>query len=1043
MCGIAGFVGGRSDAASAEEVRQMCQTIVHRGPDDEGIYARGPAGLGMRRLSIIDVSGGHQPIHNEDQTVWVVYNGEIYNFPELRAGLEQKGHKFYTQSDTEVIVHLYEDQGAECIKKLRGMFALALYDERKQSLLLARDRLGKKPLHYALDGSRLYFGSEIKAILAVAPHLAEVDPEGVLQFFYFDYIPDPHTVYQRIRKLPPGHLLEFERGRVRIEKYWDLPEYGTNQISSEEECLHEMERRLAEAVRIRLISEVPLGALLSGGVDSSIVVALMARASSSAVKTFSIGFENQDFSELRYARIVAKRFGTDHHEMVVKPDLWETLQKLTGMMEEPFGDSSMVPTYHVSTMARKHVTVALAGDGGDELFAGYERYVVNLKRRYFDHIPGWVGRQYRSHVYGHLPASLRGRKLSWNLSLQSRDRYLDGVSFLPPNRERTLFSREYQEYASRLRDPFQPFREYYDHGPAKDPLSRLLYLDTKTYMTADVLAKVDRMSMAASLEVRAPILDHEFVEWVAALPARWKYRNGTTKYILKKLAERVGIPREVLDRRKQGFALPLVHWMRQDMKDKLHQILLDPHSLERGYFNPDAVRAIVEEHVSGKRDRAGVLWQLLVFELWHRNFLERMPAAVGAKTWDAETGASADAITQAGASDAAQPNANCETVLPGKRQEHLRVAIVAPSLRKVGGQAVQANLLVRNWRNDSAVEVKFVPIDPEFPAPIRWMERVPFLRTMIRAPLYGARLWRELGDVDVAHIFSASYWSFWLAPVPAWIVARLRGKRTIVNYRSGEAQDHLSRSGLSRYMLRRMGEKVVPSGYLRDVFREFDIKAEVIPNLVDVEQIRYRDRSQLQPVLICTRGCEPYYAVDDVVRAFGFVQVAYPQAQLVLVGGGSGEAVVRQLVAELRLNGVEFAGRVSREQIGAYYDRSDIFINASILDNMPVSVLEAFAAGIPVASTAPDGIRYIVEHERTGLLSPPCDWRQLGENVLRLLRNPVLAQTLVGNARRQARAYCWETVRDQWLDIYRAAARGERLHASDAVERKSVVVEVK
>jgi asparagine synthase (glutamine-hydrolysing) len=1043
MCGIAGFVSAEKDTARAEDVRRMCQTIVHRGPDDEGIYARGPAGLGMRRLSIIDISGGHQPIHNEDQTVWVVYNGEIYNFPELRAGLEQKGHKFYTHSDTEVIVHLYEDLGTECIKKLRGMFAIALYDERKQLLMLARDRLGKKPLYYALDGNRLYFGSEIKAILAVAPQLAETDPEGVLQFFYFDYIPDPHTAYKRIRKLPPGHLLEFDNGRVRVEQYWDLPEYGTSQVSSEEECLDELERRLAEAVRIRLISEVPLGALLSGGVDSSIVVALMARASSSPVKTFSIGFENQDFNELEYARMVAQRFGTDHHEMIVKPNLWETLQKLTGMMEEPFGDSSMIPTYHVSAMARKHVTVALAGDGGDELFAGYDRYVVNLKRRYFDHIPGWVGRQYRSHVYHHLPARLRGRKLSWNLSLQSRDRYLDGVSFLPAcHRERALFSQDFQALVSRLPDPFQQFREYYDHGPATDPLSRLLYLDTKTYMTADVLAKVDRMSMATSLEVRAPILDHEFVEWVTSLPAAWKYRHNTRKYILKKLAERVGIPRELLDRRKQGFALPLVHWMRQDMKDELHQILLDPSSLQRGYFNPAAVRAIVAEHVSGERDHAGVLWQLLVFELWHRNFLARIPDAAQPRAWDATVGVPTKAIPHLGTTDAAQSKPVFGTAQPAKEQR-LRVAIVAPSLRKVGGQAVQASLLLRNWDTDSSVEAKFVPIDPEFPAAVAWMERVPFLRTVVRTPFYWALLWREMGNADVAHIFSASYWSFWLAPVPAWIVARLRGKRTILNYRSGEAQDHLSRFGLARAMLRRMGTKVVPSAYLRDVFSKFGIKADVIPNLVDVEQIRYRERSDVRPVLICTRGCEPYYAVDDVVRAFGVVQGVHPQAQLILVGGGSREAAIRELVHDLGIKNVEFVGRVSRDQIGACYERSDIFVNASILDNMPVSVLEAFAAGIPVVSTAPDGIRYIVEHERTGLLSPPRDWRQLGENVLRLLRDPSLARRLAENARHQVQDYGWETVREQWLHVYRAVVPGKRPDEGNAVARESVAVEVK
>jgi asparagine synthase (glutamine-hydrolysing) len=1039
MCGIAGIVCGPSDAVRAEEVRRMCQTIVHRGPDDEGVYVRGPAGLGMRRLSIIDVLGGRQPIHNEDRTIWVVFNGEIYNFPELRAGLEQKGHKFYTHTDTEVIVHLYEDLGAECVKKLRGMFAIALYDERKQSLLLARDRLGKKPLYYALDGSRLYFGSEIKAILSVAPHLAEVDSEGVLQFFHFDYIPDPLTAYQRIRKLPPGHLLEFENGRVQVEQYWDLPEYGTNPITSEGECLDELERRLAEAVRVRLVSDVPLGALLSGGVDSSIVVALMARASALPVKTFSIGFENEDFNELQYARIVSQRFGTDHHEMVVKPNLWETLQKLTCMMEEPFGDSSMVPTYHVSAMARKHVTVALAGDGGDELFAGYHRYAVNLRRQRFDHIPAWVGQGYR-HVYHHLPSRLRGRQLSWNLSLRSRDRYLDGVSFLPTQRERALFSKDFLALASRLPDPLQQFREYYDRGPAKDPLSRLLYLDTKTYLTGDVLAKVDRMSMAASLEVRAPILDHEFVEWVTGLSAKWKYHDGTGKYILKKLAERLGIPRELLDRRKQGFALPLVHWMRQDIKDELHEILLDPGSLQRGYFDPEGVRTIVEEHVSGARDHAGVLWQLLVFELWQRNFLERLPGAVQPPAWDA--GKPANAIPK-GIPDAAQSHAADQAVLSGKEQERLRVAIVAPSLQKVGGQAVQANLLLRNWRDDPAVEVKFVPIDPEFPLWVRWMQRVPLVRTVARAPLYWARLWREMGEVDVAHIFSASYWSFWLATVPAWTMARLRGKKTIVNYHSGEAEDHLSRSGLARAMLHRMGRKVVPSAYLRDVFREFDIKAEVIPNLVDDEQIRYRERSKVRPVLICTRSCERYYAVDDVVRAFGLVQEAHPQGQLILVGGGSGEAAVRELVGELRLNSVEFAGRVSREQIGDFYNRSDIFVNASILDNMPMSILEAFAAGIPVVSTAPDGIRYLVEHERTGLLSPPRDWRQLGENVIRLLRDSGLARTIAGNARQQVRDYRWETVREQWLEIYRAAARGERQDEGNAVAQKSVAAEVK
>ncbi len=393
MCGIAGMIGRPGETVTPEQVRQMTDAIVHRGPDDEGMHVQGKVGLGMRRLSIIDLAGGHQPIYNEDGTVAVVFNGEIYNFPQLRQELESRGHQFRTHSDTEVIVHLYEEMGADCVLQLRGMFAIALYDAKRDTLLLARDRLGKKPLFYAQHAGRLFFGSEIKAMLAIAPELAEVDAEGVLQFFYFGYIPDPHSAFRDIRKLPPGHLAEYRDGQIHVRQYWDVPAYGGNDPGSDEACLEEMERRLAEAVRMRLISDVPLGALLSGGVDSSIVVALMARESSSPVKTFSIGFRKADFNEAEYARLVAERFGTDHHELVVDPDITETLNHLTGMMEEPFGDSSMIPTYCVSQLARQHVTVALSGDGGDELFAGYDRYLVNLEAPAFRNDPRLGGQR--------------------------------------------------------------------------------------------------------------------------------------------------------------------------------------------------------------------------------------------------------------------------------------------------------------------------------------------------------------------------------------------------------------------------------------------------------------------------------------------------------------------------------------------------------------------------------------------------------------------------------------------------------------------------
>lgn len=630
VCGIAGIVGREGEAVTVGQVRKMTDALVHRGPDDEGILAQRNVGLGMRRLSIIDVAGGKQPIFNEDGTVCVVFNGEIYNFSLLRKELEARGHRFSTHTDTEVIVHLYEEMGAECVTKLRGMFAIALYDAKRESLLLARDRLGKKPLYYALHDKRIYFGSEIKAMLAVAPQLADVDAEGVLQFFYFGYVPDPFSTFKKIRKLSPGHLAEYKNGEIRVRQYWDVPPYGTHDPGSDEACLEEMEKRLEEAVRIRLISDVPLGAMLSGGVDSSMVVALMARCSSTPVKTFSIGFEKADFNEAAYARTVAMHFKTDHHELIVNPDIAETLNRLTGLMEEPFSDSSMIPTYYVSRLARERVTVALSGDGGDELFAGYDRYLVNLNRQKFDWIPAWMGNAYRQGIYWRLPFNAYGRRKSWNATLSSRDRYLDEISFLPAlHRERGLFERQFLEAQSEIASPFRQFQRYYDEAPATDALSRLLYLDTKTYLPGDILTKVDRLSMVASLEARCPILDHEFVEWVAGLPLKYKFRNGTRKYIFKKLAERVGVPPEVLHRRKSGFAMPLVHWMRHELKDSLLGIVAEPRTLQRGYFRPAAVRGLLDEHLRGRRNHSGVLWMMLVFELWHRNFLEARGVAAG------------------------------------------------------------------------------------------------------------------------------------------------------------------------------------------------------------------------------------------------------------------------------------------------------------------------------------------------------------------------------------------------------------------------------
>ena len=624
MCGIAGIVSSTGGGVDTESIHRMCEQIVHRGPDDEGIFVRGGAGLGMRRLSIIDIAGGHQPIFNEDRSAWIVFNGEIYNFPDLRPELESKGHVFRTHTDSEVIIHLYEEYGAECVKQLRGMFGFAIYDERKKSLLLARDRLGKKPIHYAVSDGKLFFASEMKAIFAVAPELAEVNQPALLKYMLMGYIPDPATAFRNVQKLPPGHVLEYSGGQVKVHQYWDLPEFGTYQPASEEACLEELEHRLQEAVRIRLISDVPLGAMLSGGTDSSVVVALMARVSSAPVKTFSIGFRHADFNEAEYARIVARKFSTDHHDLILEPNVVQTVEELTGTLEEPFGDSSMLPTYYISRLARQHVTVALSGDGGDELFAGYDRYRIHLEERSFQHIPGWAGDFYRKIIHPLVPYKIPGRNFAYSVSLPWERRYLEGVTIQGFVREMDLLNEDFQRIGAAGNDPLEPLSRYLQKAPGCDPLSRVLYLDTKTYLPGDILTKVDRMSMLTSLEARVPILDHKFVEWVAALRPEWKMQKQNQKYIFRKLAKRVGVPEEVLNRKKQGFALPLVHWMRNELKQMVLDTLLDSTTLERGYLNRAGVQRLLQEHFDGRRDHSPRIWRLMMFELWHRNFLEKI-----------------------------------------------------------------------------------------------------------------------------------------------------------------------------------------------------------------------------------------------------------------------------------------------------------------------------------------------------------------------------------------------------------------------------------
>ena len=618
MCGIAGiFDYDASAAVPADVVARMCQVIRHRGPDDQRVYCSGQIGLGARRLSIIDLATGNQPLSNEDQTVWVAFNGEIYNFLELRPGLEAKGHRFSSKTDTEVIVHLYEEYGLDFVQQLRGMFAIALWDARARRLVLVRDRLGIKPLYYWPQANRLLFGSELKCLLAAPGERPPIDLEALNCFISLGYCPDPDSIFKGIHKLPPGHMLIAQAGSTEVRQYWELPWPDERAPASEEECCEHLRELMLESVKLRLISDVPLGAMLSGGFDSSTVVALMSRLMDRPVKTFSIGFPEKDFSELAYARQVAKHLGTDHHELVVEPKAVELVEQLMGYFDEPFGDPSAVPTFLVSQLARGSVTVALSGDGGDELFAGYDRYLEARRQQAFDLLPQGLRQKVLMPLSASLPYSMYGKNYLRRIALKDGfERYMD-AAMVPLPVKQQLLSREFQSQIGSL-DASAALRQAVPNGRTHSLLDRIVYLDTKSELPGDILTKVDRMSMGNSLEVRVPILDHKVVEFAARLPMHYKLRGQTTKYLFKKAFGNL-LPPAILTRPKMGFALPLQHWFARDMRDFLRDTLFDSRARTRGYFNESFVDELAREHESGRRDNSYMLWRLLALEIWHRN----------------------------------------------------------------------------------------------------------------------------------------------------------------------------------------------------------------------------------------------------------------------------------------------------------------------------------------------------------------------------------------------------------------------------------------
>jgi len=622
MCGICGvFEYERRTDFPGAMIHDMNQTMVHRGPDDGGVFVGPGIGLGHRRLSIIDLVGGHQPMSNEDGTIWVLLNGEIYNYPELRADLLQRGHVFTTKSDTEAIVHAYEDFGENCFAKLRGMFSIALWDSRERKLILARDRVGKKPLFYAADKNRILFGSELKALLASGLLSRETDHEALSDYFSLGYIPAPKTIYRAVRKVMPGSYLVASATGIRESSYWDLS-FSKVEERTEEDWCERLRHELCEATRIRLMSDVPLGAFLSGGIDSSSVVALMDHLMKRSVTTCSIGFREEKFDEAPYARQVSELFKTDHHEEVVEPNALEIVDNLAWHFDEPFADSSAIPTYYVSKIARGQVTVALGGDGGDENLAGYRRYRLDHnENRLRSHVPaslrkavfGPLGRWYPPLAWA--PRVFRAKATFQSLSRSPLQGYFNSVSYFRPDDKLKLFTTEFRRRLGGY-DTLDVFRHYYDRADTQDPLSKIQYVDVKTYLTDDILTKVDRASMAVSLEVRAPMLDHKFMEFVASIPSNLKLHSGTGKYILKKALEST-LPHNILYRPKQGFAAPLDSWFRRELKDMAYNIIVESKD---DLLDQQFLKKIWQQHQKNYYDRSALLWSVLMYRKWRQAY---------------------------------------------------------------------------------------------------------------------------------------------------------------------------------------------------------------------------------------------------------------------------------------------------------------------------------------------------------------------------------------------------------------------------------------
>jgi asparagine synthase (glutamine-hydrolysing) len=1003
VCGIAGKLSSREPPDEAL-LERMCEAVRHRGPDSRGVFVDEMIGLGVQRLAVIDLETGDQPIFNEDRSVVVVLNGEIYNYLELRRDLERRGHRFSTRSDTEVIVHLYEERGEECVERLRGMFAFALWDRRRRRLLLARDRVGKKPLFYCRRGDTLWFASEPRAIVVDDAVPREINPAAIDRFLHYKYVPHPESGFAALRKLPPAHLLTYEDGRLETHRYWALSYASRIERAGDDELGELILEQLLEATRLRLRSDVPVGAFLSGGIDSSAVVAAMARLTTGQVKTFSIGFDVPDYDETGHARAVAALYGTDHHEEIVGPSAMELLPRLVWHYGEPFADESAIPSFRLAELARRHVTVALTGDGGDESFAGYLRYVRMLREQRPDETYSAVLACFRDHER----AALYERDFLAHVGEQ------DSVSLIQ-----------------------QPYRA----SDATSVLERLLHADVQSYLPCDLLVKMDIATMAHSLEARSPLLDQAFMETAAALPADGKLRGGETKRLFKH-ALRDWLPAQTLRRSKMGFVVPLDDWFRGELRHLPLQVLLDPRATRRGIFRRDRVEELIRAHLAGTENNGSRLWTLLQLELWQQMYIDAR--AVGPATIPLSDGG---ARLSRSSNGAARPSPPARRSRPRRNIHLVEVGLKWPpetflqwKFATLAAHGIDVTVCSTVPRRPAPADVPGAELRRfpswEEPRPVKLLGLLAHgSALLVRDPRRLAKLVVAVRKPAPPALVERSW-----RDVLAWLriflpLARLRPdvvqfewERNAVSYLPlldvWDCPMVVScRGDVNAYVLapeQRRWAAALPWAYARAA------AVQCVCEALRDEAVRYG--LDLRKAWLIKAGVDPDFfrppvrddADDSLLRVVSVGRLAWVKGyeyglqgirllrdrgapvRYEIVGDGPDRDRIAATIDDLQLRDVvRLRGELGSEEIRDVLHRSDVLLHSSVTEGIPNAIVEAMACALPVVAAASGGVPEAVTHGTEGLLVPPRDPDAIATTLHGLWDDPDLRRRLGSAARRR------------------------------------------